>query len=215
MFASNWSVLGVIVITIAALHLTPSYARGSQSSHAHGKHQYDYIVVGSGTSGSMVVSELATLFPDDKILLIEEGSFSRVNSEIDNLALWANVASDPNIDRGYSTIPQSQLNDREIALPRAKITGGCNSHNLNAYILADKMDFERWGNIPGWSVNDVMDIWDEIKEINPGEKIDETNEFIQRLLFAAQEGGYSYNSDYFDLRNGQYVYVNICNVYMC
>ena len=191
MSVSLWSV----AFSVSLLSTVPCAGRPD-------KDKYDYIVVGSGSAGSMVVSELLQLFPNDDILLIEEGSFSRVNSEIDNLFLWPLVTTDPTIDRGYSTIPQSKLNGREVALSRAKITGGCNSHNLNVHILADEMDFDRWGNIPGWSVNDVMDIWDEIKQINPGEKVDETNEFVQRLLFAAQENGYPYNDDYFNLRNG-------------
>ena len=193
MFASLLSVVFMVALQSQNLY-------GKRS----GKKTYDYIVVGSGSAGSMVASELVGLFPNDEILLIEEGSFSRVNSQIDNLGELTLVVTDPNIDRGYSTIPQSQLNDREIGVTRAKITGGCNSHNGNIHILADKMDFERWGNIPGWSVNDIMDIWDEIKEINPGERYSETNEFIQRLFFAAQEAGYTYNDDYFDLRNGKF-----------
>ena len=167
------------------------------------KTQYDYIVVGSGAAGSMVASELVTLFPNDEILLIEEGSFSRVNGQIDNVALASEVEVDPNIDRGYLSNPQTALNDREIALLRAKITGGCNSHNANAYILADEMDFDRWGNIPGWSLDDILDTWDEIKQVNPGDKLDGTNEFLQRLLNAAQENGYPYNPDFFDLRDGK------------
>ena len=180
-----------------------------------GKTQYDYIVVGSGSAGSMVASELATLFPNDDILLIEEGSFSRVNSQIDNLAFTLDVINDPNIDRGYSTTAQVGLNNRTLPLPRAKITGGCNSHNVNGHILGDKIDFDRWGNIPGWSVNDIMDIWDEIKQVNPGVKLDETNEFVQRLVYAAQENGYPYNSDYFNLRTGKYsIYIYIYSVYI-
>ena len=44
-------------------------------------------MVGARTVGSMVASELVELFPKDEILLIEESSFSRVNSQIDNLGL--------------------------------------------------------------------------------------------------------------------------------
>ena len=170
-----------------------------------GKNTYDYIVVGSGSAGSVVASELVKLFPKDEILLIEEGSFSRVNSQVDNLALFQNVANDPNVDRGYTTVAQSQLNGREVPLSRAKITGGCNSHNGNIHALADEMDFDRWGNIPGWSLDDILESWDEIKQFSPGEKFQETNEFTQRLLFAAQETGYPYNDDYLDLRNGMHV----------
>ena len=161
------------------------------------------LLSGHVQAGSMVASELATLFPNDEILLIEEGSFSRVNGQIDNVALKSEVQVDPTIDRGYFSTPQTGLNDREIPLFRAKITGGCNSHNANAYILADEMDFDRWGNIAGWSLDDILDAWNEIKQVNPGDKLDETNEFLQRLLNAAQENGYPYNPDFFDLRAGK------------
>ena len=191
MFSSLFSV--VLIVSLQSTSLC-----GKRS----GKNTYDYIVVGSGSAGSMVASELVKLFPKDEILLIEEGSFSRVNGQVDNLALFQNVANDPNVDRGYTTVAQSQLNDREIGLSRAKITGGCNSHNGNAHILADEMDFERWGNIEGWSLDDILESWNEIKQVSPGEKFQESNQFIQRLLFAAQENGYPYNDDYFDLSDG-------------
>ena len=132
-----FSIASLMLVVFAAFHSTTVRSGSSRKS------KYDYIVVGSGAAGSMVASELATLFPNDEILLIEEGSFSRVNGQIDNVALKSEVQVDPTIDRGYFSTPQSGLNDREISLFRAKITGGCNSHNANAYILADEMDFDR------------------------------------------------------------------------
>ena len=98
MVSKLWS---ITIVSLVVLQSTILHAKRS------GKNTYDYIVVGAGSAGSMVAAELVKLFPNDEILLIEEGSFSRVNSQIDNLALWTDVASDPNVDRGYSTIPQS------------------------------------------------------------------------------------------------------------
>ena len=177
------------------------------SSDNDNRYTYDYIVVGGGTGGSMVASELVSQLPNVKILLIEEGSFSRVNSEIDNLALQDNVISDPVIDKGYVTTPQTFLNNREVILSRAKVTGGCNSHNTQSYILADEMDFVRWGNIPGWSLNDVLDIFDEILHVNPGSQFDNKNPFLNRIIESCIDSGFEYNSNYLDLRNGMYSFI--------
>ena len=122
---------------------------------------------------------------------------------IDNLALFLNLHDDVTVERGYKSIPQSGLNDREITLSRAKVTGGCGSHNANNYMLADEMDFNRWGNIPGWSLNDVLNTWDEIESVNPGTQFDSSNLFMQRLFDAAQDNGYQFNPNWFDLRNGK------------
>lgn len=176
----------------------------TSNSASDRRYTYDYIVVGAGTGGSMVASELLSQLPNAEILLIEEGSFSRVNSEIDNLGRQVNVIVDPVIDRGYATIPQIHLNSRQVPLARAKVTGGCNSHNSQAYILADEMDFERWGNIPGWSLDDVLDTFNEILKVNPGSRIDDTNPFMNRLIQSGIDSGFEYSSNFFNLANGMY-----------
>ena len=89
------------------------------------------------------------------------------------------------------------------------MTGGCNAQNANTYILADELDFNRWGNIPGWSLTDVLDTWDEIVAVNGGTQFDESTAFMKRLLNAAQENGYQYHNDWFDLANGMLILQNI------
>ena len=181
---------------ILAIGSTCCYGRKSTC-----KTKYDFIVVGAGTGGSMVASELAQQFPNDDILLIEEGSFSRINPTVDNVGAFLSLANDVTVERGYVSTPQSGLNHRVIPLSRAKVTGGCNSHNAQNYVLADEMDFNRWGNIPGWSLNDVLDEWDEILAVNSGTQFDQTNPFMQRLFDASEDNGYEPTNN-IDLRNG-------------
>ena len=118
---------------------------------------FDYIVVGAGTAGSTVASELATSMPDKQILLIEEGYYSVANPRIDDLTQIRTLINDDTIDKGYYSTPQTHLNNRSIHLPRARVTGGCGSHNGQIYIFANQNDFnKRWNNINGWSLNDLL-----------------------------------------------------------
>lgn len=201
----------IAFLMIASIISTPGHC-GQRSNSGSCTKRYDFIVIGAGTGGSMVASELATQFPDDKILMIEEGSFSSVNPTIDNLRNFLDLANDVTVERGYKSTPQASLNNREIALSRAKVTGGCGSHNANNYILADELDFNRWGDIPEWSLDDVLDTWNEIEAVNSGTQFDSSNAFMKRLFNAAEDNGYQYIPNWFNLRNGkQLLYVRICD----
>ncbi len=100
--------------------------------------EYDYIVIGAGSSGCALAGRLVGLLPDVRIALIESGddhlskaaaSNDPVNHEFlaptKTMLLWNGKA-----DRGYKTIPQTQLNNRAIPFTRASGLGGCSAVNL-------------------------------------------------------------------------------------
>ncbi len=73
--------------------------------------------------------------PRNKVLLIEKDYWSSLNPNIQEASKWQSLLSDPLIELGYVSVPQTGLINRTIAQPRAKCRGGCNSHNAMAFIL--------------------------------------------------------------------------------
>jgi choline dehydrogenase len=65
-------------------------------------------------------------------------------------------------DWGYS----GQIHGREIAFPRAKVLGGCSSHNAGAVVHGSRFDYDGWAALgnPGWSTNDLLPLFDKAWE---------------------------------------------------
>ena len=84
---------------------------------------FDYIVVGGGTTGSIVASKLSK---EHSVLLLERGNnVSWCNPLISNPKNWAAVKSVESLEWGYESVPQKHMNNRVISVARAKALGGC------------------------------------------------------------------------------------------
>lgn len=59
---------------------------------------------------------------------------------------------------GYSTAPQTALNDRAIAWPRGKVLGGSTTINGMMYMRGHQQDYDNWANsgLNGWGYEDVL-----------------------------------------------------------
>ena len=107
-----------------------------------------------------------------------------------------NLQSDPTIEYGYLTTPQTGVDGQVLTFPRAKMTGGCGAHNGMIYELGNKFDYDLWqasGN-PGWSWDDIHPIWNEI-DGQIDEDILAPSKFYPQMLATLQEDGYRYNTN--------------------
>ncbi|KAG6461245.1 hypothetical protein O3G_MSEX012513 [Manduca sexta] len=119
---------------------------------------YDFIVVGAGSAGSVVANRL-TEVNDWRVLLVEAGGNPTLGTEIPQL--FYNNLDSPN-DWGYKTQPQDgacrNYKSKGCAWPRGKILGGSSSINGMFYVRGNKLDYDEWaaeGNT-GWSYDDVL-----------------------------------------------------------
>ncbi|CAF3878600.1 unnamed protein product, partial [Rotaria sp. Silwood1] len=104
------------------------------------------------------------------------------------------LLSDPLIELGYITVPQTGLKNRTITQPRAKVTGGCNNHNAMVFIIGNRKDYdERWGPIDGWTWKDLSPYWDYITNTFTHTQVNASDPMMSNLLKSAEELGYKYN----------------------
>jgi choline dehydrogenase len=116
----------------------------------------DTLILGGGTSSAVIAGRLAA-HSDESILLVEAGPDYGAMAEgrwpadlVDASALAASH------DWGYSS--EGTYAGRSVAFQRARVIGGCSSHNGCAAIWGHRRDYDGWaeaGN-EGWSTNDLL-----------------------------------------------------------
>ncbi|GAA2267533.1 choline dehydrogenase [Kitasatospora cystarginea] len=122
---------------------------------------FDYIVVGAGSSGCAVASRLSA-DPSCSVLLVEAGDW-HTRPEINRVdvpsltALWTEPWG-RGIDWGYTTEQEPHLEGRSIPIARGKGVGGCSSVNALMWVRGNRLDYERWSALgnTGWSFEEVL-----------------------------------------------------------
>lgn len=140
-------VLSVLAITNFLLSSSlPWYHTNLNYTHV----QFDYIVVGAGTGGSVLIQEL----PRNKsILLLEAGSWP--HSLLDIPMLSPLLQRSP-YDWQYETEPQTHacwgLENQRSKWPRGKVLGGSSRLNYMVYLRGHENDFLTWPS--NWKFSD-------------------------------------------------------------
>lgn len=104
-------------------------------------HTYDYVVVGGGTAGSVVASRL-TENADVTVAVIEGGPSDVGRDDVLTLRRWADLLGGE-LDYDYPTTEQPRGNSH-IRHSRARVLGGCSSHNTLIAFKPLPSDWDEW-----------------------------------------------------------------------
>jgi choline dehydrogenase len=177
------------------------------------KSRYDFIVCGSGSSGSVVARRLAEN-PDVSVLLLEAGGDDDVPSVMDADRWFTNLGTER--DWGFQAQPNPGVNGRALPMSMGKVLGGGSSINVMYWARGHKNDWNYFADEAGdaaWNYDSVLNLYRRIEDWHgaPDPKYRGTGGpmFIQPLLptspmaRAMFEGALSLGIPTFENRNGR------------
>ncbi|HTN90627.1 MAG TPA: GMC family oxidoreductase N-terminal domain-containing protein [Sorangium sp.] len=159
---------------------------------------FDYIILGAGSAGCILAALLAEHLPEDRILLLEAGDDIPLDHDtVWDPTRWALVSRDRNLEWGYRSVAQPELDGREVHLGRAKALGGCSVHNAMVYVRGGRYGFDRWAHegCAGWDYDNLLPCFERVEgRIHVTQA--EMDPFIKDLVVACNNVGIPYNPDY-------------------
>src|SRR3981081_2693845 len=138
--------------------------RNQQQLGAELKPQYDFIVCGSGSSGSVVARRLAENSAVS-VLLLEAGGDDDV-PEVMRAEQWPLSVGSERV-WSFATQPSPHLNDRSIPYSMGKVLGGGSSINVMTWARGHKNDWDFFAAEAGdtaWSYESVLNIYRRIED---------------------------------------------------
>ena len=171
-------------------------------------HKYDFIIIGAGSSGATIANRLSENL-NISILLIEAGKKEHFYAQMPmSFGLFINK---PGVNWRYSSEGEAGTSNRNIPIPRGRMTGGSSSINGMVYVRGQSLDYDTWaqhGN-KGWSWNEVSKIFKKIENYDKSEteyrgnsgllgitEVKDENLLYDALIESAQSLGYPLNKDY-------------------
>ena len=143
-----------------------SSRRAQENQHrlvAELRSQYDVIICGAGSSGSVVARRLAEN-ADLRVLLIEAGGSDDAETVLDPAKWPANLGSER--DWGFQAQPNPHLNGRALSMAMGKGLGGGSSINVMVWARGHRSDWDYFAaesGDAGWSYDNVLQIYRRIE----------------------------------------------------
>ncbi|MCV2894661.1 GMC family oxidoreductase [Lentibacter sp. XHP0401] len=170
---------------------------------------YDYIVVGGGSSGSLLAARLA--YAGAKILVLEAGGSDK-NPLISMPAGFVKLLGTEKFMWFYQSTVQQRLHGRQPVVPTGKVVGGGSSVNAMVYIRGQAGDYTPWVEATddeGWGWDALLPIFKEMEDNNrlqdelhsiggPWKVSDPVQicDLSRSYVLAAQAAGIPFNNDF-------------------
>ena len=173
--------------------------------------EFDYIVVGAGSSGCVVANRLSE-DARHQVLLIEAGG--RDNHLNIHIPLFvARLLMDERVTWPFKTEPQVHLNGKQQLWVRGRVIGGSSSINGNLFVRGDPAEYDHWrdAGCAGWGYSDLLPLFKRLEDYPEGDpavrgsggpigvtNLHKFDALSDAFVDACEENGYRRLSDYND-----------------
>ncbi|BCG78793.1 GMC family oxidoreductase [Mesorhizobium sp. 113-3-3] len=171
---------------------------------------YDFIIVGSGSAGSVLADRLSAS-GRFSVLVLEAGGTDR-RFYVQMPLGYGKTFFDPAVNWNYKTEADPGLGGNVDHWPRGKLLGGSSSINAMVWIRGAREDFDDWraaGN-PGWGYDDLLPAFKALEDNEAGadkwrgtggplhisETANAVHPLTKRYLAAGQQAGLPFNPDF-------------------
>ena len=130
---------------------------------------FDYVVVGGGTAGSIMVNRLSA--DGASVCLLEAGPKDR-HPFIHIPAGYIKNIYSPKMTWSFKSKPEPATANRSFPLPQGRVLGGSSSINGLNYVRGQSADYDNWAQMgnTGWSYGDVLPYFKRSeRRIGPGD----------------------------------------------
>ena len=126
-------------------------------------HSFDYVVVGGGSAGAAVAARLSE-DPEVTVGLLEAGPTDTDKDVVLQLNRWMEL-----LESGYDwdyPIEEQENGNSHMRHARAKVLGGCSSHNSCIAFWAPREDLDEWEEkhgAAGWGSKDTFGLYKKLE----------------------------------------------------
>ena len=148
---------------------------------------FDVVVVGGGTAGAITAARLSE-DPTLSVCVLEAGPSDVGRDEVLRLSRWLELL-ESDYDWGYTTTLQPRGN-AHIVHSRARVLGGCSSHNTQIWFKPLPLDWADWvaAGAEGWDYETMDPYHDRIPGPHGLVAEKDRNPFLLRLDRGRGEG---------------------------
>ncbi|KAK0719235.1 hypothetical protein B0H67DRAFT_149205 [Lasiosphaeris hirsuta] len=153
--------LGGILASLATLAgAVPPAALKRQVSQL--RSNYDFVIVGGGTSGLTVADRLSAAFPAKTVLVIEYGEIEFAPGVFDPPTLWITAAPDQASSWTFQSLPNPEMNNKTAFVLAGQVVGGSSAVNGMFFDRGSRFDYDSWTEAAGPDSSGIRWNWQGI-----------------------------------------------------